>query len=324
MPPSGLDRDGSADASAPAVVVTGLVKRYGSLAAVDGLAFTAPRGAVTAVLGPNGAGKTTTVEICEGYRTPDAGTVSVLGVDPGRDARSLAPRVGVMLQEGGVYGSVPAREALRHAAALYAEPLPVDALLDKVGLGSSAATPFKRLSGGQQRRLTLALALVGRPELVFLDEPTAGLDPHARHATWEIVRELRAAGVSVIMTTHYLEEAEELADHVVIVDRGSVVAAGSPDTLTATGPSGRIQFDVPSTLDVTAARPTLQDAVGTRGLVTMPQPGRVVVSGTVSPRLLADVTAWCADRDVMPEQLQVARRSLEDVFMELTAPEAKS
>ena len=322
MPPIGPDRASAGDAAASAVAVSGLVKRYGELTAVDGLSFTAPRGGVTAVLGPNGAGKTTTVEICEGYRTADAGTVSVLGKDPAHDARTLAPRVGVMLQEGGVYGSVPAREALRHAAALYADPLPVDDLLERVGLRSSAATPFKRLSGGQQRRLTLALALVGRPELVFLDEPTAGLDPHARLATWEIVRELRAAGVSVIMTTHYLEEAEELADHVVIVDRGSVVAAGSPDTLTAAGPSGRVQFELPPNLDVTTP-PSLQDAVGTSVSVITPQPGRVVVAGTVTPRLLADITAWCADHDVMPEQLHVARRSLEDVFMELTAPEMR-
>ncbi|MFZ0323091.1 MAG: ABC transporter ATP-binding protein [Actinomycetes bacterium] len=296
------------------MVLDGLVKRYGALTAVAGLSLRAARGEVTAVLGPNGAGKTTTVEICEGYRDADAGTVRILGHDPRRDAAALTSRVGVMLQEGGVYGSVPALEALRHTAALYADPLPPESLLDRIGLTAKARTPFKRLSGGQQRRLTLALALVGRPELVFLDEPTAGLDPHARLETWEIVRELRLAGVSVILTTHYLEEAEQLADQVVIVDHGAVVAAGSPESLTRQGRSDELRFDAPPGLDLLA----LGRSLGPDVVVGSPSPGRVVVTGAVTPRLLADVTSWCADRDVMPENLQVARRSLEDVFLDLT------
>ncbi len=295
------------------------MKRYGSLTAVADLSFTAPRAAVTAVLGPNGAGKTTTVEICEGYRTADAGSVRVLGTDPG----ALRARVGVMLQEGGVYGSVPAREALRHTASLYADPLPVGDLLDRLGLTPVAATAFKRLSGGQQRRLTLALALVGRPELVFLDEPTAGLDPQARLATWDIVRELRTAGVSVVLTTHNLEDAEQLADHVVIVDHGVVVAAGTPASLMTTGNPGRVQFDVPSGTGLDDLRSSLQAAVGPAVEVTTPRPGHVVVTGPVSPQLLAAVTSWCAGHDLMPEQLQVSRRSLEDVFLDLTGRETR-
>ena len=308
------------------------MKRYGSLTAVADLSFTASRAAVTAVLGPNGAGKTTTVEICEGYRTADAGSVRVLGTDPRRDPRALRARVGVMLQEGGVYGSVPAREALRHTASLYADPLPTDDLLDRLGLTSVAATAFKRLSGGQQRRLTLALALVGRPELVFLDEPTAGLDPQARLATWDIVRELRSAGVSVLLTTHNLEDAEQLADHVVIVDHGVVVAAGTPASLMSSGDAGRVQFDVPPGTDLDELRTSLQEAVGrevdsggsTHGVVvTTPRVGHVVVTGTVSPQLLAAVTGWCASHDLMPEQLQVSRRSLQDVFLDLTGRETR-
>jgi ABC-2 type transport system ATP-binding protein len=301
------------------VQVEGLVKRYGALTAVADLSFTAPRAAVTAVLGPNGAGKTTTVEICEGYRTPDAGRVRVLGTDPG----ALPARVGVMLQEGGVYGSVPAREALQHTASMYADPLPVGDLLDRLGLTDVASTPFKRLSGGQQRRLTLALALVGRPELVFLDEPTAGLDPQARLSTWAIVRELRAAGVSVLLTTHNLEDAEQLADHVVIVDHGAVVAEGTPASLMSHGSAGRIQFDVPPGTDLDELRTSLQASVGGAVVVSTPRAGHVVVTGLTSPQLLAAVTSWCAAHDLMPEQLRVSRRSLEDVFLDLTGRETR-
>jgi ABC-2 type transport system ATP-binding protein len=214
----------------PAVAVRGLVKRYGAVVAVDGLDLVAPRGAVTAVLGPNGAGKTTTIEICEGYRRPDAGTVSVLGRAPA-DA-DLRPRIGVMLQSGGVYPGARAAEMLRLIASYAANPLDVDALLERVGLTAVARTTYRRLSGGQQQRLKLAMAIVGRPELVFLDEPTAGLDPQSRRATWALIEELRASGVSVVLTTHYLEEAERLADHVVVINRGRVVAAGSPQQLT--------------------------------------------------------------------------------------------
>ncbi len=218
-----------------AVEVAGLVKRYGGTTAVDGVSFTVPAGTVLALLGPNGAGKTTTVESCEGFRTPDAGTVRVLGLDPARDRRRLAPRVGVMLQQGGVYPGARAGEVLRLFAAFAGDPLDPAGLLDRLGLAGVARTPYRRLSGGQQRRLALALALVGRPELLFLDEPTAGLDPQARLVTWELIREQRARGVTVLLTTHGMDEAERLADQIVIVDHGRVVAAGTPRELTRGG-----------------------------------------------------------------------------------------
>jgi ABC-2 type transport system ATP-binding protein len=237
----------------PAVEVDGLVvsfRRRGGdpVRAVDGLSLAAPAGAITAVLGRNGAGKTTTVEACEGYRRPTAGSLRVLGRDPATDAADLHARVGVMLQEGGVPGAATWPQALRHAAALYAHPHEPAALADRLELGSLARTPYRRLSGGEQQRVRLALALVGRPELVFLDEPTSGLDPHARRDVWGLLTDLRAAGVTVVLTTHQLDEAERLADHVVIVDGGRAVAAGSPAELTASAAGPRSLEDVFLTL----------------------------------------------------------------------------
>ena len=204
------------------------------MAAVDGLSLRAGRGAVTAVLGPNGAGKTTTIEICEGYRRPDAGAVAVLGMDPVADARALRPRVGVMLQSGGIPPAVRPGEYLGVLARFHARPLDPAWLLDRLGLSAAARTQVRRLSGGQQQRVSLAAAVIGRPELVFLDEPTSGLDPQARHATWDLITGLRAAGASVILTTHHMDEAERLADHVAIVDHGRLVAEGTPAELTGT------------------------------------------------------------------------------------------
>jgi ABC-2 type transport system ATP-binding protein len=218
-------------------VIDSIEKRYGVTTALAGLSLTAPAAAVTALLGPNGAGKTTTVEICAGLRRPDAGHVRVLGLDPTRDSDQLRSRVGVMPQTGGsgaagIYPAVRPREVLRLFAALYADPLDPEALLDRLDLANAAGTPWRRLSGGQQQRLSLALAIIGRPSLVFLDEPTAGLDVHGKHATWSLLEDLRAAGVTVIITTHAMDDAEKLADHVVIVDHGRAVAAGTTDELT--------------------------------------------------------------------------------------------
>ncbi len=302
-----------------AVEVVDLVKRYDGKMAVDGLSLTVATGTITAVLGPNGAGKTTTVETCEGYRRPDAGGVRVLGLDPWRDARALRPRVGVMLQQGGIYPGVKAVEMLRHVASLHAHPLDVPTLVDRLGLGSAGRTSYRRLSGGQQQRLSLALAVVGRPELVFLDEPTAGLDPQARRATWELVEALRDDGVTVVLTTHFMDEAERLADQVAVVDHGKVIAVGSPGELTAAGAGGSLRFDGPPALDVAALVEALPAAVR----VDEVSPGRYVLHGHVDARLLADLTRWCADRDVMPEGLTVGRRSLEDVFLELTGSELR-
>jgi ABC-2 type transport system ATP-binding protein len=305
--------------AAAAVEVVDLVKSYGARRAVDGLSLTVPHGGVLALLGPNGAGKTTTIEICEGFRRADAGTVRVLGHDPG--SAELRPRVGVMLQDGvGGYTGATALEMLRLFAGYAAHPHSPEQLLDVVGLTAVAGTPVKRLSGGQQQRLSLALALVGRPELVFLDEPTAGMDPHARRATWELIRALRADGVSVVLTTHFLDEAEQLADVVVVVDAGRVVAQGSPAELTRTGAEGQIRFRAVSGLRLDSLVAALPDGA----LAAEAEPGRYVVTGAVTPQLLATLTAWCAAQHVLAEDLAVERRTLEDVFLELTGRELRT
>jgi ABC-2 type transport system ATP-binding protein len=298
-----------------AVEIDDLVKSYGGRRAVDGLSLRVERGAVLALLGPNGAGKTTTIEICEGFRRADAGRVHVLGLDPVANSSALRPRVGVMLQDGvGGYTAARAGELLRLFAAYAAHPLDPQVLLDTVGLTAVAGTAVKRLSGGQQQRLSLALALVGRPELVFLDEPTAGMDPQARRATWALIRQLRADGVCVVLTTHFLDEAEELADTVVVVDAGRVVAAGTPAELTRSGAEGQIRFRAQPGLVLAS----LLTALPTGASAVEEAPGRYLVGGEVNPQLLAMLTAWCAAQGVLAEHLSVERRSLEDVFLELT------
>ncbi len=298
-----------------AVVVSGLVKRYGTTTAVDGLTFSAESGEVTALLGPNGAGKTTTIEICEGYRRADGGTIRVLGRDPLDPG--LKTRIGVMLQSGGVPTNARAAEFLRLIASFYADPLDPGALLERLGLTGSARTPYRRLSGGQQQRLSLAAAVVGRPELVFLDEPTAGLDPQARRATWELVGELRAAGVAVILSTHYMEEAEELADQVVIVDDGRVVASGPPSQLT--GAERQLRFRARPGLGLDELLSALPPAT----MAKESPAGHYVIEGDLVPELLATVTAWCASNGVTTEDLRIERRTLEDVFLELTGRELR-
>ncbi|MFK8845949.1 ABC transporter ATP-binding protein [Streptomyces sp. Ac-502] len=300
--------------------MTGLVKRYGTKTAVDGLDLRVEAGSVTAVLGPNGAGKTTTVEICEGYRRPDAGTVRVLGLDPVADAAALRPRIGVMLQSGGVYAGARAEEMLRHTAGLHAHPVDVDLLMDRLGLGSCGRTNYRRLSGGQQQRLALAMAVVGRPELVFLDEPTAGLDPQARHATWDLVRELRADGVSTVLTTHFMDEAEQLADDVAIIDGGRVIAQGSPEELCKGGAENTLRFTGRPGLDLNA----LLKALPAESAAAELTPGTYRVTGTIDPQLLATVASWCAQHGVLPDAIAVERHTLEDVFLELTGKELRS
>ncbi|WP_427893731.1 ABC transporter ATP-binding protein [Kribbella sp. GL6] len=215
-----------------AVEIDNLVVRYGEKTAVDGLSLTVTAGTVTAVLGPNGAGKTTTVETCEGFRRPDSGSVRVLGLDPLADHDELMPKLGVMLQEGGAWSGVRAVEMLRYVATLHTHPLDVPALVERLDLGSCGRTPYRRLSGGQKQRLSFALAIVGRPELAFLDEPTTGLDPHGRREIWQLIRDLRDDGVTVVLTTHAMDEAEQLSDQVHVLSAGKVIASGTPDSLT--------------------------------------------------------------------------------------------
>ncbi|WP_436496921.1 ABC transporter ATP-binding protein [Actinokineospora sp. HUAS TT18] len=305
--------------SVPAVEVSDLAKSYGSTKAVAGLGFTLPAGSVLALLGPNGAGKTTTIEICEGFLRRDSGSVRVLGLDPGTDGERLRPRVGVMPQGGGAYPGIRADEMLSLVAACAANPLDPAWLLDILGLTSSARTPYKRLSGGQQQRLSLACALIGRPELVFLDEPTAGMDPQARRLVWDLIAALRTDGVSVLLTTHLMDEAEALADQVVIIDHGRVVAQGSPRELT-TRDEQQLRFRAKSGMNTAL----LVQALPADCVVSEPTPGGYVVTGTVDPQVVSTVTAWCAQQGVLAEELQVGRRSLEDVFLELTGRELRS
>ncbi|MBU2697274.1 ABC transporter ATP-binding protein [Pimelobacter sp. 30-1] len=297
--------------------------RYGDTVAVDGLSLTVERGTITAVLGPNGAGKTTTLETCEGYRRPQAGTVRVLGLDPVRERRELLPRIGVMLQSGGAWSGARADEMLRHFARLHAHPLDTGVLMERLALHECGRTPYRRLSGGQQQRLGLALALIGRPELVFVDEPTAGMDPQIRRAVWELLDELRTDGVTVVLTTHYLEEAERLADKVHIVDRGRLVASGTPLELTRGGTVATLRIVVTQPFPP-GAPAALATQLGPATELVELDPLSIQLSGPADSTTLATVAAWCAAHDVLPESLSLGQRNLEDVFLELTGRETLS
>ena len=298
----------------PAITVRGLTKRYAGRAVVDDLSFDVASNEVFALLGPNGAGKTTAVEILEGYRRPDEGVVRVLGLDPSREGAALKRRIGLMLQDGGVYPQIRPLEALRLFASFYPCPEdPVD-LLRLVGLEDAARTRFRQLSGGQKQRLSLALALIGRPELVFLDEPTAAMDPQARHATWDIVRGLKARGVTVLLTTHFMDEAERLADRVAILDRGRLRALGSPATIGRRSGSRGIRFSAAPGLPLDG----LAERLGARGAIEE-RPGEYAVDLEATPASVAAVATWLAERDVLVSELRVAGQSLEEVFLRLTS-----
>ncbi|MGK2947465.1 MAG: ABC transporter ATP-binding protein [Acidimicrobiales bacterium] len=309
-----------------AVEVHDLTVRYGDVEAVAGASFEAQAGQITAVLGPNGAGKTTTMEVLEGFRRPDAGTTSVVGLDPMGDHRALTRRIGVMLQAGGVGPGVRVLEALRHAAALYDDPLDPVPLLGRVGLTGLERRTWRQISGGEQRRLALALALVGRPQVAFLDEPGSGVDPQGRQAIRQVVAGLRDDGVTVVLTTHDLDEAEKLADHVVILDHGCVVAAGSPAQLMAGAGPDEVRFGAPHGLDVVAlaARlaPLANRTVEGEALVTEALPGEYLVRAAGTPTLVAALTAWLAEHDLPLADLRAGRQRLEDVFLRLTAETA--
>ncbi|MGZ8742264.1 MAG: ABC transporter ATP-binding protein [Nocardioides sp.] len=310
----------ASDAGAPAVLVEGLRMAYGDKVAVDGLSFEVARGTVTAVLGPNGAGKTTTLETCEGYRRPQSGLVRVLGLDPHDQRRDLLPRIGVMLQTGGAWSGVHAVEMLEHIAALHAHPLSVPMLVERLGLGSCGRTPYRRLSGGQQQRLGLAMAVVGRPELVFVDEPTAGMDPQARRDTWTLLEELRADGVTIVLTTHYMDEAERLADQVHVIDHGRLVVSGSPYELTRGGGHSTIRLVVTEPFPPHAPE-SLQRTLGPETDVRALNAQSLLITGPADASTLAKVSAWCEEHGVLPESLSMGQRTLEDVFLQLTGRE---
>ena len=292
-----------------------LVVRYGDVRAVDGLSFTARRGEVLALLGPNGAGKTSTMETLEGYRRPSGGTVRVLGLDPVGEHARLVPSLGVMLQRGGIYPGMGPRRALHLFAGYYDRPEDPDALLELVGLGAVGRTPWRRLSGGEQQRLSLALALVGRPTVVLLDEPTAGVDPEGRLAVRAVVDELRRRGACVLLTTHELPEAERLADEVVIVARGRAVARGTVAELAAAG-GGGIRFEAPPGLDTASLAAALGAAPHD---VAEDRPGVYAVAGEASAARLAALAGWMDTHGVAVGELRAGTRSLEEVYLRVTA-----
>ncbi|KRE92695.1 spermidine/putrescine ABC transporter ATP-binding protein [Nocardioides sp. Soil774] len=296
---------------------------YGDQVAVDGLSLTVARGTITAVLGPNGAGKTTTLETCEGYRVPQRGTVRVLGLDPQRDRAALLPRIGVMLQAGGAWSGVRAMEMLEHMASLHAHPLDTAVLAERLGLGDCGRTPYRRLSGGQKQRLGLAIALVGRPELVFVDEPTAGMDPQARRTTWELLEEVRRDGVTVVLTTHHMDEAERLADHIHIIDRGTVITSGTPAELTRGGRSATIRLVVNRPFPEGAPE-SLRTDLGPETEVRQIDEVSMLIHGPADSATLGLVSRWCEEHDVLPQTLNLGQRTLEDVFLELTGRELAS
>jgi ABC-2 type transport system ATP-binding protein len=305
---------------AAAVIVKDLVKTYNGRAVVAGLSFVVQPGEVFALLGPNGAGKTTTVEILEGYRRPDAGSVRVLGLDPTRQSSELKPRIGLMLQQGGLFPQITAREALRLFAAFYPEAEDPEALLDLLELRDVARTRFRQLSGGQKQRLSLGLALVGRPQLVFLDEPTAAMDPQARHSTWNIIRSLRKRGTTVLLTTHFMDEAEQIANRVAIVNRGRLVALDSPAGLRQ-AVANEIRF---------ATQPAVaeQDVVAALNLprtaIERENDGTLVLRTEPTPSRIAELTAWLATQNTLLTELRAGSRSLEQAFLTITQDDDNS
>jgi ABC-2 type transport system ATP-binding protein len=289
--------------AAAAIEVRGLHKRYGEFEAVRGIDITVRRGEVFGLLGPNGAGKTTTVEILEGYRERTAGEVRVLGYDPQAREGALRKRIGIVLQASGIYNHLSAREVLRHWAGFYPAPRDVEEVLGLVGLQGKGDERTRRLSGGQLRRLDFALALVGDPELIFLDEPTTGFDPEARRTAWETIRSLRALGKTILLTTHYLDEAQALADRVAIVKEGRVLAIGPPRELRAP------PLHPPGTHPPTHYRIAYRNHDG----------GLVEVETDDPTRTLHELTSEALARGERLEELSVGRPTLEDVYLELTA-----
>lgn len=297
-----------------AVEVRNVLQRYGSVTALRDLSLTVPVGQVTALLGPNGAGKTTLVDLCTGFRKPDLGTVRVLGRDPLTMTVAQRCRIGVMLQEGGVWSTARPRETVRHLASLYVQPNDPDALLTRLDLDAVANTPFRRLSGGEKQRTKLACALIGSPEVLFLDEPTAGLDPRARHTVWDLIAEQREFGRTVILSTHLMDEAEQLADHVAILHHGELVAEGAATDLTAGPDEEELRLTGTAGLNTDPLLAALPTGFTVAEVVS----GQYRIRGVIEPTVLATVTSWWVGRGGKASDLQVHRRSLEDVYLKLT------
>ncbi|MEY2515032.1 MAG: type transport system ATP-binding protein [bacterium] len=293
-----------------AIEIDGLRKAYGRFEAVCGLSLYVRQGEIFAFLGPNGAGKTTTVEILEGFRKRDAGDVHVLGVDPEHGDRAWRSRIGIVLQEGQAQPELTVRETLALWAAYYPRPRPIEETIELAGLQEKAGDRVGRLSGGQRRRLDVALALIGDPDLVFLDEPTTGFDPVARRAAWKVIGGLRDLGKTVFLTTHYLDEAQELADHVAIVKGGVIVAEGAPRDLAGPGEQEtEIAFHPPAGVALASLPGGAAAIVG--------DDGRARLRTQMPTRLLAELCGWAAANAIELERLEVSRPTLEDVYLEL-------
>jgi ABC-2 type transport system ATP-binding protein len=295
----------------PAVEIAGLVKRYGSLEAVAGVSLIVAEGEVLALLGPNGAGKTTTVEILEGHRTPDAGRVRVLGMDPRAGGRRFRERIGIVLQSCGIDRQLTVAELLRLYGPLYPHPRPVGEVLEIVGLTEKADARVGTLSGGQHRRLDLALGIIGDPDLIFLDEPTTGFDPSARRRSWRFIDGLRALGKTIFLTTHYMDEAQHLADRVAVMAHGRIVAEGSPDEIGGRSESAAVvRFRLPDGAEAADLPAPFDRAAAEDG---------VVEARVADPtEALFRLTSWARDRALSLPGLGVTRPSLEDVYLELT------
>ncbi len=298
-----------------AVEVSGLTVRYGELQAVRDVSFTAAAGEITAVLGPNGAGKTSTIEVCEGFRRATAGTVRVVGLDPATQQRLLSERMGVMLQEGGVYPSARVLDTVRHYCALYGKGADANALVDQVGLTARSKATWRRLSGGEQQRVSLALAMAARPEVAFLDEPTSGVDVNGRDTIRGIVRGLADRGCAVVLATHELDEAERLADRVIIFDQGVVIADGTLADLRRG--HDEIRFRSSPDLDTIA----LATAIGM--VASHVGHDEYVIDAPPHPRLMAQLTAWLAEEGHPLTDVRAGAQRLEDVFRRLTAEASK-
>ncbi len=295
-----------------AIEVADLTKTYGSLTAVDRVSFEVADGEVFALLGPNGAGKSTTIEILEGHRRATSGTARVLGIDPADGGRELRDRIGIVLQSSGIESELNVREAVDLYRASYRNPRGVDEVIDMVGLGPKQHDRVKTLSGGQQRRIDLALGLVGNPEVLFLDEPTTGFDPAARRGSWELLSGLRGLGTTIVLTTHYMDEAEQLADRVGVIVNGTIVAMGTPAELSAGTNVTGIAFRLPDA-DAIAALPRVGDGAHISG--------RLVEIRTTTPTAdLHHLTSWAIERGVELADLSVHRPSLEDIYLSLTDP----
>lgn len=310
-----ISQDGLPDATAvraAAVSVADLRKTYQGVNAVDGLSFQINRGEIFALLGPNGAGKTTTLEILEGYRPRDAGSVDVLGFDPQHQADKIKPLIGVMLQSGGIYPTVTAFELLDLLRHFYPNARQPDELLDLVGLTGSTNTRYRQLSGGQQRRLALAAAIVGNPDLLFLDEPTSAMDPQARRATWDLIEDQRHQGATIILTTHFMEEAERLADRVAIIDHGKLLALEEPSALRRNGGS-TVRFSGPDNLEIAELA-----SIPAASAVRIAQPGQYVLETDDPIVLLDELTSWARRRGILLDDLRAGHETLEDVFLRLT------